>query len=302
MARKEVGKLNVSIEGDHSKLSKVLKEAERKVKQTGKVIEKESKLDVFNSQMQKALGAFAVMEFGLRGVTAGVNAYADAVEGGATEMQALVKASEAFIKQIPVIGTAYTAASDFSNRILVPIVRAQFGAQYQGLSDKEFAEALSKSDARKRLRRDITSAGAAATGMAFTADPNLTQLQRAEHRRQAQIAAIMRKQEAFKVRAIEEGLDITKMKDVLDTLSRAITTLKDLPLLADPKQQKDLSKMISDPAAAIEQISRGAFSTAIGAFEIAGRPGEDVVQKSQLDELKQINRNTSDLAPTGIAF
>ena len=250
--------------------------------------------------MQKALGAFAVMEFGLRGVTAGVNAYADAVESGATGMQALVKASEAFIKQIPVIGTAYTAASDFSNRILVPQIRFMLGAEYQGLSEKDFAESARKSKARKRLRRDITSAGSAATGMAFAADPNLTQLQRAAHRREAQINAIRKQQEAFKQRAITEGLDITKMQEVFDRLARAITTLKDLPLLADPK--KDLSKMISDPAAAIEQVSRGAFSKAIGAFEIAGRPGEDVVQKSQLDELKQINRNTSDQAATGIAF
>ena len=300
MARKEVGKLNVSIEGDHSKLSKVLKEAERKVKQTGKVIEKESKLDVFNSQMQKALGAFAVMEFALRGVTAGVNAYGEAIDQGATKTEALTQGLYSLASAIPVIGTALSAGKAISEKFLVPRIENIYGpARGRGVSARELRDAAFQ----RKFRQESEMITSQIQQKVFLANPNLEAKDRRGFVRDMQVIALEKKRDALGQMLTDRGEAMEKrFAPIMEKMTRAISKLKELPLFADPKQQKDLSKMISDPAAAIEQISRGAFSTAIGAFEIAGRPGEDVVQKSQLDELKQINRNTSDLAPTGIAF
>jgi len=300
MARKEVGKLNVSIEGDHSKLSKVLKEAESKVKRTGKVIEKESKLDVFNSQMQKALGAFAVMEFALRGVTAGVNAYGEAIDQGATKTEALTQGLYSLASAIPVIGTALSAGKAISEKFLVPRIENIYGpARGRGVSARELRDAAFQ----RKFRQESEMITSQIQQKVFLANPNLEAKDRRGFVRDMQVIALEKKRDALGQMLTDRGEAMEKrFAPIMEKMTRAISKLKELPLFADPKQQKDLSKMISDPAAAIEQISRGAFSTAIGAFEIAGRPGEDVVQKSQLDELKQINRNTSDLAPTGIAF
>ena len=300
MARKEVGKLNGSIEGDHSKLSKVLKEAESKVKRTGKVIEKESKLDVFNSQMQKALGAFAVMEFALRGVTAGVNAYGEAIDQGATKTEALTQGLYSLASAIPVIGTALSAGKAISEKFLVPRIENIYGpARGRGVSARELRDAAFQ----RKFRQESEMITSQIQQKVFLANPNLEAKDRRGFVRDMQVIALEKKRDALGQMLTDRGEAMEKrFAPIMEKMTRAISKLKELPLFADPKQQKDLSKMISDPAAAIEQISRGAFSTAIGAFEIAGRPGEDVVQKSQLDELKQINRNTSDLAPTGIAF
>ena len=300
MARKEVGKLNVSIEGDHSKLSKVLKEAESKVKRTGKVIEKESKLDVFNSQMQKARGAFAVMEFALRGVTAGVNAYGEAIDQGATKTEALTQGLYSLASAIPVIGTALSAGKAISEKFLVPRIENIYGpARGRGVSARELRDAAFQ----RKFRQESEMITSQIQQKVFLANPNLEAKDRRGFVRDMQVIALEKKRDALGQMLTDRGEAMEKrFAPIMEKMTRAISKLKELPLFADPKQQKDLSKMISDPAAAIEQISRGAFSTAIGAFEIAGRPGEDVVQKSQLDELKQINRNTSDLAPTGIAF
>ena len=326
MARKEVGKLNVSIEGDHSKLSKVLKEAERKVKQTGKVIEKESKLDVFNAQMQKALGAFAVMEFGLRGVTAGVKAYGDAIEQGATKTQALVKGIDSLVSAIPVLGTAFAAGKAISEEFLVPQVEKMFGAVAgKGPTSKQVRD----SEFRKQFRRKSEATASQFRDRAFIANPDLTAKDRAVFARDKELAVMAKKREAFGQELADRGEAMeTWGAPVMEEMAKAIRDLAAQPLLAIEKQTKEIASAEAKPSGvqrAIEaqrnrhieaqnkmffgefgkeakpdQISRGAFSKAISAFQVAGRPGEDRIQLNQLDVLKGIQKNTADQSARGL--
>jgi len=320
MARKEVGKLNVSIEGDHSKLSKVLKEAESKVKQTGKVIEKESKLDVFNSQMQKALGAFAVMEFALRGVTAGAKAYGDAIEQGATKTQALVKGIDSLVSAIPVLGTAFAAGKAISEEFLVPQVERMFGAVAgKGPTSKQVRD----SEFRKQFRAKAEATASQFRDKALLANPNLTAKDRAVFARDKELAAMEKKRQAFGEMLSSRGEAMENMfAPVMEQMAQAIKNLAAQPLFAAEEQKKGFS---SGTQRAIEaqrnrhieaqnkmffggfgketkpdQISRGAFSKAISAFQVAGRPGEDRIQLNQLDVLKGIQKNTADKSAHGL--
>ena len=326
MARKEVGKLNVSIEGDHSKLSKVLKEAESKVKQTGKVIEKESKLDVFNAQMQKALGAFAVMEFGLRGVTAGVKAYGEAIEQGATKTQALVKGIDSLVSAIPVLGTAFAAGKAISEEFLVPQVERMFGAvAVKGPTSRSIREAAF----RKQFRKESEATAAQFTGKAFIANPNLTAKDRAQFARDKELAVMTKKRQAYGQELIDRGEAMEAWgAPVMEKMAKAIRDLAAQPLIAIEKQTKEIASAEAKPSgvqrameaqrnrhieaqnkmffggfgkeAKPDQISRGAFSKAISAFQVAGRPGEDRIQLNQLDALKGIQKNTADQSARGL--